>query len=190
LSREEEHQAADLVQRCEELIGTIDIPQPFDMQALCDELGKLWGSTVVLCPADVSRDQPCGLWVSVPLGERTYDVFIYDKNAPVWHQAQMIFHEIGHRLCGHPGATELPLTTKELLMVLMPNLNPDIVEQALACAREPTAYDRKPEMEAEYIGARLLDRAFGWRAGPLSAADAGGLTRLHSALGSASGRRT
>jgi hypothetical protein len=113
-----------------------------------------------------------------------YDVFAYERDASPWHQAQMIFHEIGHRLLGHVGETELPLDTRDLVAHLMPTLDPELIRRTLGCAREPSSYDDPRENEAEYIGARLLDRAFGWRAGPLAPDAPAGLMRLHIALGS------
>lgn len=178
---------AAIVARCEELIARIDLPDPFDMRLLCDRLGQEWGSTVCLYPTRTTPDGPCGMWVSLQVGAERYDVFAYERDAAPWHQAQMIFHEIGHRLLGHVGATELPLDTRELVAFLMPTLDPGLIRRTLGCAREPSAYDDPDEKAAEYLGARLLDRAFGWRAGPLAPDAPAGLTRLHSALG-ASGR--
>ena len=62
-----------------------------------------------------------------------------------------------------------------------------MIKHTLGCGRGPTAYDSPEEMGAEYFGARLLDRAFGWRTGPLDTGAPAGLMRLHSALGSAAG---
>jgi hypothetical protein len=175
-------EAQALIERCESLIERVDLPEPFDLSVLCDRLGRLWNSTVVLYPTETAPGQPCGMWLSLQIGSQAYDVFAYEKNATPWHQAQMIFHEIGHRLASHVGAAELPLDTRELLASLMPNLNTDLVSRSLGCTREPTAYTDPKELEAEYIGARLLDRAFGWRAGPLAPDTPIGVQRLHFAL--------
>jgi hypothetical protein len=176
---------AAVVERCEALIAGIELPEPFDMHAFCDYLGALWGSTVALFPTKTKHNEPCGMWVSVELAGQRYDVFAYEKNAPPLHQAQMIFHEIGHCVAGHVGRTELPLSARELVARLMPNLKPDMVERILGCAREPTAYTDPRETEAEYIGSRLLDKALGWGA-PLAPDAPAGLQRLHDALGSLS----
>lgn len=175
--------AEAIVARCEALIRQVELPDPFDMRTLCDRLGDVWGSTVCLYPTRTTPSGPCGMWVSIQVGEARYDVFAYERDASPWHQAQMIFHEIGHRLLGHTGDTELPLDTRDLLAHLMPTLDPGLIERTLGCAREPSAYDDPREKEAEYIGARLLDRAFGWRASPLAADAPADLQRLHSALG-------
>jgi hypothetical protein len=174
--------AAATVARCEALIGEIALPDPFDMRVLCDRLGSVWGSTVCLYPTRTAPSGPCGMWVSLQIGGRLYDVFAYERDATPWHQAQMIFHEIGHRMLGHAGETELPLDTRELVEHLMPTLDPGLIKRTLGCAREPSAYDDPREKEAEYIGARLLDRAYGWRAGPLAPDAPADLLRLHSAL--------
>ena len=177
-------EAAAIVARCEAVIGQIELPDPFDMRTLCDRLGRLWGSTVCLYPTRTTPSGPCGMWVSLQIGTQVYDVFAYERDATPWHQAQMIFHEIGHRMLGHVGETELPLDTRELVEHLMPTLDPALIRRTLGCAREPSAYDDPREREAEYIGARFLDRAFGWRAGPLASDAPADLLRLHSALGS------
>jgi hypothetical protein len=173
-----------IVERCEALISTVDLPVPFQMRTLCDRLGQVWGTTVCLYPTRTAANGPCGMWVSLRAGGRSFDVFAYERDATPWHQAQVVFHEIGHRMLGHAGDNEFALDARELVERLMPTLSPDIIRRVLGCAREPSAYDDPREMEAEYIGARLLDRAFGWRAGSLTDAPAG-LMRLHSALGSA-----
>jgi hypothetical protein len=173
-----------IVARCEALIGQIQLPDPFDMRVLCDRLGARWGSTVFLYPTRTTPNGPCGMWVSLQVGAQAYDVFAYERDATPWHQAQMIFHEIGHRMAGHTGDTQLPLDSRGLVEQLMPTLDPELVRRTLGCAREPSAYDDPREKEAEYIGARLLDRAFGWRAGPLAPDAPADLRRLHSALGS------
>lgn len=172
-----------IVARCEALISQIDLPDPFDMRTLCDRLGEMWGSTVYLYPTRTAPDGPCGMWVSLQVGNVTYDVFAYEKEASAWHQAQMIFHEIGHRLLGHSGETALNFDTHDLLTRLMPTLDPDLIKRTLGCARVPSAYDDPREKEAEYIGARLLDRAYGWRASPLTSSAPADLMRLHVALG-------
>jgi hypothetical protein len=148
-----------IVARCEALISQIDLPDPFDLRTLCDRLGDMWGSTVYLYPTRTAPDGPCGMWVSLQVGGATYDVFAYEQDASPWHQAQMIFHEIGHRLLGYSGETQ------DMLTRLMPTLDPDLIKRTLGCAQVPFAYDDPREEEAEYIGARLQGQFFGWRAG-------------------------
>jgi hypothetical protein len=172
-----------IVARCEAVISQVDLPNPFDMRTLCDRLGEMWGSTVLLYPTRTAPEGPCGMWVSLQVGGVTYDVFAYERDASSWHQAQMIFHEIGHRLLGHAGSTELPLDSKDLVARLMPSLDPELVKRTLGCARAPSAYDDPREKEAEYIGARLLDHFFGWRAGGLGPDAPDDLVRLDRALG-------
>lgn len=172
-----------IVARCEALISQIDLPDPFDMRNLCDRLGAMWGSTVFLYPTRTAPDGPCGMWVSLQVRGVTYDVFAYEQDASPWHQAQMIFHEIGHRLLGHEGSTKLPLDSTDLVARLMPSLDPELVKRTLGCARVPSAYEDPREKEAEYIGARLLDRAFRWRGGDLAPDAPDDLVRLDLALG-------
>ncbi len=131
-----------IVARCEALIDRVDLPDPFDMRTLCDRLGEVWGSTVCLYPTRTTPSGPCGMWVSLQVGDATYDVFAYERDASPWHQAQMIFHEIGHRLLGHVGDTELPLDSRDLVAHLMPTLDPDLVKRTLGCARDAVGIRR------------------------------------------------
>jgi len=176
-------EAAALVEACQALIREIDIPRPFSMAALCDRLGRQWGSTVVLYPTATLPHGPCGMWVSLRVNSRVYDVFAYERDAPPVHQALMIFHEIGHRLLDHQPDTELPLDKLELVGRLFPQADPGAIDRIIGCGREPTAYDQPPERAAELFATLLQHTAVGWRPAPLSADAGADLHRLQAALG-------
>src|SRR6266576_1919478 len=99
-----------MVRRCDALIDQIELPVPFDMDLFCAQLGRQWNSTVIRYPKKTGAGEPCGTWLSLEIAGASFDLFAYDRTAPPWHQAQMIFHEIGHRLAGHVAETALPLS--------------------------------------------------------------------------------
>jgi hypothetical protein len=135
-----------LRRRCEAIIADVDIPSPFSVHEFCRLLGERRGRPIHLIPMRLPEDQPCGMWVST----RTFDAIFYEADTSPLHQEHIIGHEIGHLLCQHEAA---PVLDAEASRLLLPDLDPDLVQRTLG----RTSYSTVEEREAEMI-ASLLSR--------------------------------
>lgn len=138
-----------LRRRCEAIFSTLDIPQPFDIRELCRRLGERRRRPLHLAALSLPAQAPCGLFVSTT----TFDAIFYQADTTRPHQEHIIGHEIGHLLCHHADAA-LPQT--DALALLMPNLDPAVIQRILARA----GYAAEEEREAETI-ASLISQAAG-----------------------------
>ncbi|MEU5001646.1 ImmA/IrrE family metallo-endopeptidase [Streptomyces sp. NPDC021622] len=137
-----------LHRRCKALIRSLDIPSPFDVHALCQNIAQQQGRPIQLKALAMPAGSPCGLWVSTATN---YYIF-YEKQASPFHQEHIIVHELGHLLCGH---TTAAVMTDETSRLLMPTLNPNMVERIL----QRTHYSTPEEKEAEMIASLILQGA-------------------------------
>lgn len=137
----------ELRRRCEEVVGRLEFPDPFDVHQLCRLLGEQRGRPIHLTPLPLPANSPCGLIVSTD----TFDAIFYQANTSRLHQEHIIAHELGHLLGGHQPVTGLGT---ELSETLLPNLNPQLIQRVLG----RTGYAAVEEREAELI-ASLISRA-------------------------------
>jgi hypothetical protein len=135
-----------LRRRCEAIIAAVDIPDPFHIHEFCRLLGERRGRPIHLIPMRLPEDQPCGLWVSTS----QFDAIFFEAETSPLHQEHIIGHEIGHLLCQHEAA---PVLDPEASRLLLPDLDPDLVQRTLG----RTSYSTVEEREAEMI-ASLLSR--------------------------------
>jgi hypothetical protein len=83
----------------EDLLASIDIPEPFDVQVLCDQIATQRGRALHLhsVPGISGTDAPCGVWIAT---EKADHIFHEAATSPM-HRNHIILHEIGHMLLGH-----------------------------------------------------------------------------------------
>jgi hypothetical protein len=165
----------DMRRRCERIVGELDLTPPFDVFELCDQLAERRGRPIYLTALSLPPNSPCGLFASTA----RVDAIFYQKDTSRLHQQHIIAHEIGHLLCSHEAA---PVLEESVMRVLMPDLEPSLIQQMLG----RTAYGAVEEQEAETI-ASLISRAANLpvaRHEPAPSADiAGVLDRLEHSLG-------
>lgn len=153
-----------LRRRCAAVLRELPLPAAFDVRTLCAELGARRGRPIRLLPVAGLFDV-CGLWIAT---DRT-DLIAYEANTTAPHQDHIVLHELGHVLCDHFPAT---LSPAEQARILLPDLDPELVNRVLGRA----GYTSVEEREAEFI-ATLLGQRAGLTHGGDSVAD-----RLRSAL--------
>lgn len=159
-----------LTERCRKRLTELDLPQPFDVHALCEQIGRR-DRPIRLLPMDLAPGSPCGLWVCTD--ERDY--IVYQRATTPLHQEHIIVHELAHVLCGHIDSAGLG---DEHARRLFPHLAPDTVRRVLGRG----AYCSEEEQEAEVLASMILQRAGRERRSSRAAAADANLRRLESGI--------
>jgi hypothetical protein len=137
-----------LRRRCAAQVRDLDIPTPFEVTELCRRLAAKRGRPLSLLPMSLLPGGPCGIWVATA----TADYIFYEERTSALHQEHIVLHEVGHMLCAHEAAPVLGGAATELLL---PNLDPGMVQRVLG----RTHYSAVEEREAELIATIILGRA-------------------------------
>ncbi|MFS8097845.1 ImmA/IrrE family metallo-endopeptidase [Lentzea alba] len=118
-----------LRRRARAALRGLTMPEPFSVQALCDEVARVRGRKLFLHPFTEPPvdEMPSGLWVATDVADHVF----FEQQTSRFHQEHIICHEIGHMLCGH--------------------------ESQRAMAR--TSYTTAQEHEAEMVATLILELA-------------------------------
>ncbi|WP_410818975.1 hypothetical protein [Micromonospora sp. 050-3] len=164
-----------LRRRCEQMVAELEVPEPFDIQKLCDALGERRGRPIHLVPIKLPAHTVCGM--CVPTGD--FDAIFFEQDTSPLHQMLIIGHELGHLLAGHQATEVLDADASRLLL---PDLDPQLVQRSLGRSNYAAAEER----EAEMIGSLLLRRVRGSRSdaddAPLTGQDVELYGRLRHSL--------
>lgn len=127
-------------------VATVDVPDPFDLEAFLQLVAAERGRTIQVLPLESAQlpDLPCGLWIA---GEFSDWIFVEEGTSPL-HREHIVLHEVAHMLCGHRLSRDTP-------SVLLPSLDPAVVRRVLG----RTSYSDDQEREAEAVASLLLARA-------------------------------
>jgi hypothetical protein len=153
----------EIRRRCQALVADLDIPVPFDAQELCARIATRRGRPIQLRAVAMPAGSPCGIWLSTAGS----DYIFYEAHTSRLHQEHIIVHEIGHVLSNHHTTAVLDPETSRLLL---PNLDPALVNRVLSRGH----YSAAEEQEAEMIATLILQRASRWHAESEWAAPADG----------------
>jgi hypothetical protein len=134
-----------LRRRCEARLLALDLPEPFDVWAFCEAVGRRRGRPISLRQV-TNQGGPCGLWLAGP----TVDYVFYDGTTSPLHQEHIILHEVSHLLCAHHSAT----VADEDHSRLFPDLDAETVRRVLLRA----TYSQEEEREAELLASLILWR--------------------------------
>ncbi|MBC3839700.1 hypothetical protein GXW82_04065 [Streptacidiphilus sp. 4-A2] len=140
----------ELRRYCAEVVSQVDVPFPFHVNDLCDQLEADRGRPISLIPMTLPARQggPCGLWVATT----EVDYILFEKSTSRTHQEHIVAHEIGHLLLGHDSS---PAHQDEVARLLMPTLDPALVRSVLG----RTVYTSHEERAAELVASLLPLRA-------------------------------
>ena len=139
-----------LERRCRDVVHRLDIPQPFDIRALCRQVGRQRERPVHLVSIALPAAGPCGLWLDTPRG----DYIIVESNTSPMHRDHIALHELAHVLSHRHGVHGLDTGA---LPQLFPDVDPRVVRMMLGRTR----YSALEEQEAEIFAHLVLDRV--WR---------------------------
>ncbi|MEU8262970.1 hypothetical protein AB0C02_20360 [Micromonospora sp. NPDC048999] len=137
-----------LRKRCDQLLAALEMPEPFDIRRLCEILGERRGRPIHLVPISLPAHTVCGMFV--PTGD--FDAIFFEQNTSPLHQMLIIGHELGHLIAGHRTTEVMDPDASRLLL---PDLDPELVQRCLGRSNYAAAEER----EAEMIGSLLLRRA-------------------------------
>lgn len=131
--------------RCEQLLTTVDIPEPLDVDELCRRVAQRRGRPLVLLPQDTAQlGVPSGVWVPAEGRDEVY----FDVLTTPAHRDAIVLHELGHILFGHP-----PLNVVEVIAARYPEVAG--AAQRMLCR---DGYGEQHELEAEMFATVVLDR--------------------------------
>jgi hypothetical protein len=136
-----------LRRRCRSLLRQLDVRPPLDVSEVCARLGTLRGRPIHLLAHPLPASGPFGVWLSTPAA----DYIVYQKHTSRPHQAHIILHELGHLIADHRGDEE----DNDVLQLIYPDLDPDVVRRAL----HRTSYDNAQERDAETVATIILQWA-------------------------------
>ncbi|MFE1444417.1 hypothetical protein [Streptomyces sp. NPDC058739] len=130
---------------CTDLVKGLDLPEPFEINTLVDQLQQRRGRAISLVPMALPPDRgPCGMWVATP----DVDYIVYQKHTWRTLQIHIVLHEIGHMLCEHEAT---PAEHDEVSRLLLPTIDPALVRVVLG----RTSYDRDEEKAAELVASLI-----------------------------------
>jgi hypothetical protein len=150
-----------LRRRCQAIVDSLELPEPFDIRALASALGQRRGRPIHLVAMRVPLAPVCGVWLSTS----DFDAIFYEAATSPLHREHIIAHELGHLLSEH----EAPATMSEdVAKVLLPDLDPALVRRALNRSNYTTDEEREAEMIASLlsIAASRRRRTASWVAPP------------------------
>jgi hypothetical protein len=133
--------SARFTRRYARIVREIGVAASNDSATLSQAVAGYLRHPIILLPAPLPADAPCGLLIST--GRAHY--VVYDDTTGPLHQRHIVAHELGHLLAGH--GSQVTLDT-DVARLLMPSLDPDVV---LAVLARTTGYDARAEREAEII---------------------------------------
>jgi len=141
--------------RCEELIETLVVPRPFDIDRFLKALAEKRGRRIKLIRGRLGPDQPFGMLISTAEIDYIYSA----DDVPPLQFRHTVMHEVGHLLLGHftstsGGGETLRVAGDDALRLLLPTLSPALVRRILA----RTVYASDEEREAELFASLLLSR--------------------------------
>jgi len=132
-----------LQRRCDQLLLTLDLRPPFDVNEFCRKIGERLGRQIELVPQRLPAEIPgrC-IWFADRL------VIAYEEDTSLFHQLSIIFHELGHVLLQHDFSQTLEA------IPLRVSLDAEGIRHSLA----RSGYESVPEQEAEFFASLLLQR--------------------------------
>lgn len=146
---------------CHDVIDSLSVPDPFDLDRFVRVVAQRRGKRIELVPARLGATAPCGMLAGTP----EVDYICFASNTSALHARHIVMHELGHLVFGHHGdmnavtgaqepaaaggRTELEM---EVLRHLMPNLDPALITELLG----RTVYDTEQERQAEMFASIIL----------------------------------
>ena len=139
------------LRRCGRIYAGLELPDPFDVEALVCRVAEQRGRRIELLPTPWQPGVPCGLVVTTDEA----DYIVYSSDTSPLHRQHILVHEVAHLLCGHLGSLG---EGSPGVQSLTPSLSPELVRRVLG----RTVYSEPQEQEAEILASMVLNRAV-WR---------------------------
>lgn len=134
----------DLRRRVEAQIAELEVPEPFSIEALCDQVARRRGRPIELRAIhEDDPTMPCGLWLQMT----ARDVILYEGTASMPLRENIIAHELGHLLADHACDSRQLESYRARLMPRLA-LNPSLLNRVLGRVSYTTAQEQEAEMFA------------------------------------------
>lgn len=136
----------------DQLLASIEIPSPFDINELCEQLSTQRGRHIYLhpVPGQAGSEMPCGTWFATDVGDHVF----YEETTTPLHQEHIILHELSHMLLGHNsivGADGVP----QAAGIFGEDIDPATIRSMLG----RTSYTTPEEQDAERLATLIARRA-------------------------------
>lgn len=142
------------------IVRELDIPRPFDLGEFVAGLERQRNRPILLRPFSAAPGVPCGLWIATSGA----DYVFHEQGTTPFHATHIKLHELAHMLLGHRNGTQV---WQDLVSILVPDLDPELVQLILG----RTAYSTAEERDAETFASLVLGQS-GDLPGPEPAAGA------------------
>jgi hypothetical protein len=131
--------------RCQALVTALNLPRPFSVEALIQDLSILRGRSIQLhsLPSGVAA-HACGLWIATDTAD---EIYVEDRTTQ-FHREHIALHEVGHILLDH-GANDRE--SNDSLAKLLPDLSSELINRLLARANYSTEQEQEAELVASLI---------------------------------------
>lgn len=139
---------------CHQVVESLDIPNPFDIEAFCTGISQQRGRPLYLhsTPGVTGSGIPCGAWIAT----KDADHIFHEQSTSPLHRTHIILHELSHMLLRHRSAIDA--SALDISSSLFPSLSPKLVTSLMQRA----SYDSEDERDTEYLAgliATAIDRA-------------------------------
>lgn len=125
------------------IVDRVPLPDPWDVNALCEEVARLRGRPIRVIPDDAIGDKITGAACRM----QEFDVIFYRATLSGIHRDHVVCHELGHLLAGHlDGREPYPLVDE------------DLSEAARTMLLRQCYYDEERERDAEAIAELIMRR--------------------------------
>lgn len=149
--------AGRFADRCEQIIGGLQIPRPFDETLFLENLGEQHGKPIALLVAPPRTGLPSGLLFVTP----TVDIIIRVDSTSSVHAHHITAHEVAHLLLKHKPIAHTNNETDDLLVSTLATLFPDVTPALIRRMLRRQSYEDDEEREAETFASMLILRAYG-----------------------------
>lgn len=136
--------------RFDELLATLEVPDPFDIQAFCDGIAAQRGRPLYLHSVQgfSGIEAPCGIWIA----SETSDHIFYEAATSPLHRDHIILHEVSHMLLNHTSVVD---GVGPGVADLFPDIDPEVVVGFLTRA----SYGSDDERDAERLAGLIANKA-------------------------------
>jgi hypothetical protein len=134
------------------LVGSIEVPVPWDLPSLIDAVARGRGKPIHVAGFSglSGPGRPCGIWIA----RDADDIIVYDDTTSDYHAEQIVLHELGHLLLDHhemAGGVAIDTMT---IAQLVPDIEPETVRKILGRA----VFDNEQESQAELFASLMMSQ--------------------------------
>ncbi len=156
--REGRRRRRALQTEAEDIVASMPIPRPFDLDRLVANIQEVRGRQIAFVPipdALVADTGLCGLWVKH--ASEPIDLILHAQSASVFHLQRIKLHELVH--LWHDDA--VGLTAEEMAELLNTGLSSELVERLIANGKIAARrrYESRKELRTESAAALIHEQS-------------------------------